>query len=103
MHSCGVAQVCLTDDDLAGLNWLYPSCEGAKNVRTCFHSARNIGYLRLFCWVVVPMLIGLAILLLMIAAVTVYDSFWVHGFITSDGMPPHQSLLRAFLLPSPRW
>ncbi|MEA3389934.1 MAG: DUF2142 domain-containing protein [Pseudomonadota bacterium] len=44
-----------------------------------------------------------AILLLMIAAVTVYDSFWVHGFITSDGMPPHQSLLRAFLLPSPRW
>ena len=69
MHSCGVAQVCLTDDDLAGLNWLYPSCEGAKNVRTCFHSARNIGYLRLFCWVVVPMLIGLAILLLMIACV----------------------------------
>ena len=64
-----MAQVCLTDDDLAGLNWLYPSCEGAKNVRTCFHSARNIGYLRLFCWVVVPMLIGLAILLLMIACI----------------------------------
>ena len=69
MHLFGVAQVCLTDDDLAGLNWLYPSCEGAKNVRTCFHSARNIGYLRLFCWVVVPMLIGLAILLLMIACI----------------------------------
>ena len=69
MRLFGVAQVCLTDDDLAGLNWLYPSCEGAKNVRTCFHSARNIGYLRLFCWVVVPMLIGLAILLLMIACV----------------------------------
>ena len=62
-----MAQVCLTDDDLAGLNWLYPSCEGAKNVRTCFHSARNIGYLRLFCWVVVPLLVALAILLLLIA------------------------------------
>ncbi|MFD1107655.1 DUF2142 domain-containing protein [Sphingobium olei] len=44
-----------------------------------------------------------AIPLLLIAAVTAYDSFWVHGFVTSDGMPPHQSLLRALFLPSPRW
>jgi uncharacterized membrane protein len=44
-----------------------------------------------------------AMLLLAIAAVTALDSFWVHGFVTSDGMPPHQSLLRALLLPSPRW
>lgn len=46
---------------------------------------------------------GAALLLLVIAAATVFDSFWVHGFITTDGMPPHDSLLRALLLPSPRW
>ncbi|WP_298395175.1 DUF2142 domain-containing protein [Sphingobium sp.] len=44
-----------------------------------------------------------AIPLLLIAAATVFDSFWVHGFITSDGMPPHSSLSRALFLPSPRW
>jgi uncharacterized membrane protein len=44
-----------------------------------------------------------AIPLLLIAAATAYDSFWVHGFITSDGMPPHGSIGRALLLPSPRW
>ncbi|MEC3911074.1 DUF2142 domain-containing protein [Sphingobium sp. CR2-8] len=44
-----------------------------------------------------------AILLSGIAAATVFDSFWVHGFITSDGMPPHDSIGRALLLPSPRW
>ena len=36
---------------------------------TCFQSARNIGWLRLFCWVVVPMLITLVDPLLMIACV----------------------------------
>ncbi|QGP78297.1 DUF2142 domain-containing protein [Sphingobium sp. CAP-1] len=44
-----------------------------------------------------------AIPLLLAAAGTVYDSFWVHGFVTSDGMPPHSSIGRALLLPSPRW
>ncbi|MEC3949236.1 DUF2142 domain-containing protein [Sphingobium sp. HWE2-09] len=43
------------------------------------------------------------IALLLIAAAAVFDSFWVHGFITSDGMPPHSSIGRALLLPSPRW
>lgn len=43
------------------------------------------------------------LLLLLIAAACAYDSFWVHGFVTSDGMPPHDSLTRALLLPSPRW
>jgi uncharacterized membrane protein len=39
----------------------------------------------------------------LIAAASAYDSFWVHGFVTSDGMPPHDSIVRALLLPSPRW
>jgi uncharacterized membrane protein len=42
-------------------------------------------------------------LLLLIAMASVADSFWVHGFVTADGMPPHDSLIRALLLPSPRW
>lgn len=44
-----------------------------------------------------------ALLLLAVAALTVFDSFWVHGFITHDGMPPHSSARNALLLPSPRW
>ncbi|WP_242443342.1 DUF2142 domain-containing protein [Sphingobium sp. LB126] len=44
-----------------------------------------------------------ASLLLLIAAATAFDSFWVHGFVTADGMPPHRSLERALILPSPRW
>lgn len=45
----------------------------------------------------------IAPVLLALSLVTVVDSFWVHGFTTHDGMPPHQSLLNAALLPSPRW
>lgn len=44
-----------------------------------------------------------ALLLLLIAAFTAWDSFWVHGFVTADGMPPHSKLTNALLLPSPRW
>jgi uncharacterized membrane protein len=44
-----------------------------------------------------------ALPLALIAAFTAFDSFWVHGFVTSDGMPPHGSVARALLLPSPRW
>jgi uncharacterized membrane protein len=43
------------------------------------------------------------LLLLAIAGATVYDSFWVHGFVTADGMPPHSDLSKALILPSPRW
>ena len=53
------------------------------------------GAQRLFVWTAIP--------LSLIAAATAFDSFWVHGFVTSDGMPPHGSVLRALLLPSPRW
>ncbi|EQB18266.1 hypothetical protein RLDS_03185 [Sphingobium lactosutens DS20] len=53
------------------------------------------GAQRLFVWTAIP--------LSLIAAASAFDSFWVHGFITSDGMPPHGSVVRALLLPSPRW
>ncbi|MEJ7926652.1 DUF2142 domain-containing protein [Sphingobium sp. AN641] len=42
-------------------------------------------------------------LLLVVALGTAIDSFWVHGFVTSDGMPPHDRPIDALLLPSPRW
>ncbi|WP_028056036.1 DUF2142 domain-containing protein [Sphingobium bisphenolivorans] len=44
-----------------------------------------------------------ALILLLTSGASAFDSFWVHGFVTADGMPPHHSLLRALLLPSPRW
>ena len=50
-----------------------------------------------------PVFAGAALLLLLVAIASAYDSFWVHGFITADGMPPHQRLSDALLLPSPRW
>ncbi|HEX7742237.1 MAG TPA: DUF2142 domain-containing protein, partial [Sphingobium sp.] len=46
---------------------------------------------------------GSALLLLLIAMAIVFDSFWVHGFVTTDGMPPFGKLNHALLLPSPRW
>ncbi len=46
---------------------------------------------------------GSALLLLSVAAATAFDSFWVHGFVTADGMPPYHSLARAIAQPSPRW
>lgn len=44
-----------------------------------------------------------AIPLLAIASAAAFDSFWIHGFITSDGLPPYRSIGRALILPSPRW
>jgi uncharacterized membrane protein len=54
-----------------------------------------IGAHRLLIWTAIP--------LSLIAATSAFDSFRVHGFVTSDGMPPHGSIARALLLPSPRW
>lgn len=50
-----------------------------------------------------PVFACAALLLLIIALGSAFDSFWVHGFVTADGMPPHQGLRDALLLPSPRW
>lgn len=46
---------------------------------------------------------GSALLLSLIALGSAFDSFWIRGFVTSDGMPPHERLVDALLLPSPRW
>jgi uncharacterized membrane protein len=48
-----------------------------------------------------------AILLQTLALLTVLDSFWIHGFVTWNGLPPIAQnaggLVRALFLPSPRW
>ena len=50
-----------------------------------------------------PIFAGAALLLLAVAMASAFDSFWVHGFVTADGMPPFDRLSDALLLPSPRW
>lgn len=46
---------------------------------------------------------GSALLLLATAMASAFDAFWVHGFVTDDGIPAHADTARALFLPSPRW
>ncbi|HKY81385.1 MAG TPA: DUF2142 domain-containing protein [Sphingobium sp.] len=46
---------------------------------------------------------GSAAMLLLIGMMSAVDSFWFHGFVTTDGMPPYEDLNHAIWLPSPRW
>jgi hypothetical protein len=55
-------RTCLTDDDLEGLNFLYPSCAGALETPLCDVAKRGTGYLRLaiavgFPYVLVTMIL----------------------------------------------
>ena len=66
MHSFArhPSEVCLTEDDLHGLNYLYPTCGNAiLPPASCHKSERNIGWLRFAMWVIFPVLIAMAILL----------------------------------------
>ncbi|MET0249965.1 MAG: DUF2142 domain-containing protein [Sphingobium sp.] len=55
-------------------------------------------------WRAAPMVVaGSALLLLSVAMASAFDAFWVHGFVTDDGMPPLTDTGRALFLPSPRW
>jgi uncharacterized membrane protein len=48
-----------------------------------------------------------ALILTAIGLMTAIDSFWLHGFTEVEGLPPIEAssrgILRALLLPSPRW
>ena len=50
-----------------------------------------------------PIFAVAALLLLAVTMASLFDSFWVHGFVTADGMPPYHGWRDALLLPSPRW
>ena len=56
------ARACLTQDDLDGLNYLYPSCDLVRgSPPLCVRSKRRSGYLRLTLALGVPMAVGLLI------------------------------------------
>ena len=56
--------MCLTADDLLGLNYLYPVCTHAMPPpASCYKSERNIGWLRFALWVLLPVLVALLLLL----------------------------------------
>ena len=58
-------RVCLTDDDLEGLNVLYPDCSHSISVPVCDKVAYNIGWVRLGVWVLTPILVALLLMLCM--------------------------------------
>ena len=54
--------MCLTADDLLGLNYLYPVCTHAMPPpASCYKSERNIGWLRFALWVLLPVLVACAV------------------------------------------
>lgn len=60
-------RVCLSQDDLEGLNVLYPDCSHAISEPVCDKVEYNIGWVRLSVWLVVPILISLALMLCIFA------------------------------------
>ena len=63
------ARACLSDDDLAGLNAVYPTCNDALVKRappSCVKSKRNVGALRFVSLVTLPFLVSFALLLALI-------------------------------------
>ena len=50
--------VCLTLDDLEGLNALYPDCSHSITQPVCFKSAHNIGYVRVGVYILVPVILA---------------------------------------------
>ena len=55
--------VCLSDDDLEGLNVLYPSCTHSFSTPVCDKVNYNIGWVRLGVWIVAPMLLAMLLLI----------------------------------------
>ena len=67
--------VCLSSDDLEGLNVLYPQCGGAAITQTgCFKSRHNIGWVRLAALMGVPGLITFFLLMLLNSWVRSYQA-----------------------------
>lgn len=56
---------CLAPDDLTGLNFLYPSCEGTLSAVRCNAQQSNVGWLRLAVAIVLPTLVALSVTLLL--------------------------------------
>ena len=61
--------VCLTYDDLEGLNVLYPQCEYAISEPVCYKTMYYIGWIRLGVWVGFPIILMLLFIMLLSASV----------------------------------
>ena len=57
-------RTCLTQDDLEGLNFLYPLCEGVVGTPQCIKMQRHSGWLRLGIATAVPFLMSSLLILL---------------------------------------
>jgi hypothetical protein len=55
---------CLSDDDLEGLNFLYPTCDGALSAVRCDKSSSRVGLLRLCTSIGLPLTVALTATLL---------------------------------------
>ena len=84
------AQICLTADDLAGLNYLYPSCDFViAPPAKCYKSERNIGWLRFAMWVLLPVLIALLLLLCVVGCVKRHQAQKLGSFaVKASCLPP---------------
>lgn len=59
-------RVCLSPDDLEGLNVLYPHCDALllHSEPVCFKIQHNIGFVRLGAFILIPMLLSMCLLLM---------------------------------------
>lgn len=71
MHSSTLRRsiTCLTDDDLQGLDMLYPDCDGGVRAPVCHGENSSSGWLRLFFAVALPFVTTVVVLLVPICAV----------------------------------
>ena len=75
------SEVCLTADDLDGLNYLYPVCENAAvPPSACYKSERNIGWLRFAVWVITPLLLTMVSLLCVVNVIKQRQARKMGGF-----------------------
>eukprot|EP00316_Scyphosphaera_apsteinii_P019737 CAMPEP_0119344124 /NCGR_PEP_ID=MMETSP1333-20130426/106809_1 /TAXON_ID=418940 /ORGANISM="Scyphosphaera apsteinii, Strain RCC1455" /LENGTH=647 /DNA_ID=CAMNT_0007356551 /DNA_START=125 /DNA_END=2068 /DNA_ORIENTATION=- len=66
-------RTCLTEDDLDGLNLLYPTCSGAVEQPKCVHKVLLRGWLRLGVAVGFPFVLTVLLLLLLQSSVKLYQ------------------------------
>lgn len=65
-------RVCLSEDDLEAIHVLYPDCSQPVTTPVCYKTAHNIGWVRLGCYILIPVLIALLLLMLLNAYVHTY-------------------------------
>jgi hypothetical protein len=60
--------VCLAEDDLEGVQTLYPDCELSVSTPVCYRVNLNLGLVRIGIFVLMPLIIVLGVLILMQSA-----------------------------------